>query len=82
MISLRRNAADLFSFFSILRSSQRAVAIPGTNVSLICLASAADGRLPHLNGASHERHSDPVRSILARRAHAAHGTRAGDRYVA
>ena len=82
MISPWRNAADFFSLFATIRSSQRAVAFPGADVSLICLASAADGRLPHLNGASHERNSDPVRSIIARRAHAAHRAGTGDRRLA
>ena len=41
--------------------------------------SAADCWLPRRQEAFHERYPDPIRSIVARRAYAAHGTRARDR---
>ncbi|MDF0542757.1 hypothetical protein PX699_10420 [Sphingobium sp. H39-3-25] len=76
------NLAVPFSVFATLRRNEQPVAFLHSNVLLICLASAAGGRLARICEAIHERHPDPDRSIVTWRAHAAHRARTGNRGLA
>src|SRR3546814_16739024 len=72
--------SDLSS--DVCSSDLQAVAFIHFDALLICLTSAADGRLPHLHEAFHERHPDPGPGTIARGANAAYGARARDRVLA
>ncbi len=79
---MHSQGAATFLLFASLRSPQQAVAIMQSDVLLICLAGTADGRLPRRHEAFHERYPHQSPSIVAQRAHAADGARAGDRSLA